>query len=79
MKVIEAPESDRISEICLVNKNILLTGDYNAMITQWKIQGDNLILISKKEKAHNDAITSIVKIGDGYIASGSWDKTIKIW
>ena len=57
----------------------MLTGDYNAMITQWKIQGDNLILISKKEKAHNGVITSIVKIGDGFISSGSWDKTIKIW
>ena len=35
----------------MLNENILLTGDYNKRIIQWKIEGDNLQLISKKENA----------------------------
>ena len=33
----------------MLNKNILLTGDCAKIIRQWKIEEDNLILISKKE------------------------------
>ncbi len=61
------------------NKNMLLTGDYNRVIRQWKIKDDNLILISSKEKAHDDRINVLLNLGNGYIASGSNDKTIKIW
>ena len=66
-----------ISGVCMLNQNMLLTGD-NA-IKQWRIEGDNLILISKKEKAHHDvrAIKILLNLGNGHIASGSFD--IKIW
>ena len=60
-------------------KNILFTGDKNGIIREWKIEGNNLILISIKENAHNDFIWSLINIGDGHIASGSDDKLIKIW
>ena len=63
----------------MLNENILLTGDDNRIIRQWKIEEDNLNLISIKENAHNDIIWSLIKIGDGHIASGSFDKSIKIW
>ena len=63
----------------MLNKNILITGDSNGAIRQWKIEGNNLILISQKENAHNDEIFSLINIGDGHIASGSSDKSIKIW
>ena len=58
---------------------MLLTGDYSEIIRQWKIEGDNLILISKKEKAHDSDINVLLNLGNGCIASGSNDKTIKIW
>ena len=71
--------SDWICGVCLLNENILLTGDDNEIIKQWKIEGDNLILISQKEKSHNDDISYLIKLGNGHIASASKDKTIKIW
>ena len=58
---------------------MLLTGDYSETIRQWKIEGDNLILISKKEKTHDKDINVLLNMGNGFIASGSDDKTIKIW
>ena len=33
---------------------MLITGDFKMIIRQWKIEGDNLIVISKKEQTHND-------------------------
>ena len=63
----------------MLNENILLKGDDNEIIKEWKIEGDNLILISQKEKVHNNVITYLIKIGNGHIASVSVDKTIKIW
>ena len=63
----------------MLNKNMLLTGDYSYTLRQWKIEEDNLILVSKKEKAHDNYINVLFNIGNGFIASGSDDKTIKIW
>ena len=65
--------------VCILNQNMLLTGDQSKIIRQWRIVDDNLILISKKEKVHDDVITDLLNLGNGYIASGSRDKTIKIW
>ena len=79
LKTIDVPNSNKIISVCMLNENILLTGDSNGAIRQWKIEGDNLILNSIKENAHNDIIFSIIKIGDGHIISGSRDKSIKIW
>ena len=58
---------------------MLLTGDLAKIIRQWRIEGDNLILISKKENTHDDYIMDLLNLGNGHIASCSWDKTIKIW
>ena len=63
----------------MLNKNMLLTGDYSYTLRQWKIEGDNLILVSKKEKAHDNSIYVLLNMGNGFIASGSSDYTIKIW
>ena len=63
----------------MLNKNMLLTGDQSYTLRQWKIEEDNLILVSKKEKAHDDNINVLLNIGNGFIASGADDKTIKIW
>ena len=58
---------------------MILTGDYNKRIIQWKIENDNLKLFSKKENAHNDEIYTILKLGNGLILSGSCDNSVKIW
>ena len=63
----------------MLNQNMLLTGDCKGNIRQWKIEVDNLILVSKKEKAHDSAITKLLNLGNGNFLSGSKDKTIKIW
>ena len=63
----------------MLNKNILFTGDNEGIIREWKIEEDNLILISKKENADNSCITTLLNIGNGHIASGSFSRSIKIW
>ena len=79
VKTIDVPGSGWICGICLLNQNMLLTGDWNEIIRQWRIEDDNLILISKKEKIHDGDINFLLNIGNGHIASASDDCTIKIW
>ena len=79
LRIINVPGASYIWGVCILNQNMLLTGDESKIIRQWRIEGDNLILISKKEKAHDDAIIDLLNLGNGHIASCSWDKTIKIW
>ena len=45
MREIEIPNSDWINGACILNKNILFTGDEKGIIREWKIEEDNLILI----------------------------------
>ena len=79
LRIINIPEAGCIYGVCILNQNMLLTGDYTNIIRQWRIEGDNLILISKKEKAHCDSIFGLLNLGNGHIASCSRDTTIKIW
>ena len=79
INVIDVTNSKKILGVCMINESALLTGDDNRAIRQWKIEGDNLILISIKENAHNDSIWSIIKTAEGHIISGSRDNSIKIW
>ena len=77
--MVHIPGSSWICGVCMLNKNMLLTGDWSKTLRQWKIEGDNLILVSKKEKAHDNNIYVLLNMGNGFIASGSGDKAIKIW
>ena len=79
IREIEVSNSGWINGACMLNENIILTGDEKSIIREWKIEGDNLMLISKKEKAHDDMILTLINMGNEYIASGSFDKLIKIW
>ena len=56
IREIEVSNSGWIHGPCILNKNILFTGDEKGIIMEWKIEEDNLILISKKENAHNNWI-----------------------
>ena len=47
-------------------------------IKQWKIEGDNLVLVSQKEKTLGADINVLMNLGDGHIVSGS-DDIINIW
>ena len=78
-RIIEVPGSSWICGICILNENMILTGDYAEIIRQWRIEGDNLILVSKKEKTHDTDINVLLNLGNGQIASGSDDHSIKIW
>ena len=57
---------------------MLLTGDNNKIIRQWRIEGDNLILISQKQNIHDKYINVLINMGDGHTVSSSDDYTIKI-
>jgi len=63
----------------MLNKNIILTGDSTRKIKQWRIDGDNLILISSKEEAHKNRIWALINLRDGHILSGSYDGEINLW
>ena len=63
----------------MLNKDMMLTGDDNERIIQWKIENDNLKLISIKENAHDDKILTLLNLGNGLILSGSYDESVKIW
>ena len=79
LRIINLPGAGWIYGVCMLNKNMLLTGDNAKIIRQWKIEDDNLILVSKKEKAHDDWINILLNLGNGHFASSSCDNTIKIW
>ena len=79
IRIINAPGSSYIVVSCILNKNIFLTADFNKNIKQWRIEGNNLKLISTKENAHDESIWSLIKLRDGHILSGSNNGEIKIW
>ena len=78
-KIIKVPESIWNLGICKINDNMILTGDRAKTLRQWKIEGNNLTLISKKENAHDGDINYLLNLKNGQIASGSDGGTIKIW
>ena len=79
IKTINVDNSSWIRVACMLNKDMILTGDVNKRIIQWKIENDNLKLISIKENAHDNEIITISKLGNGLILSGSDDHSVKIW
>ena len=79
VRTIDVPNSSWINMAYLLNKNMLITADNNKTLIQWKIEGDNLIFISKKEKAHDECIGIVFALGKGLIVSGDDGGTIKIW
>ena len=79
IRVIDSPGSSWITAICLLNENTILTGDNSGIIKQWKREGDNLILISKKEKTHSNYIFCLLNTGDNHVVSGSCDCKIRFW
>ena len=79
LRIINVSGASCIDGVCMLNQNMLLTGDWENIIRQWRIEGDNLILVSKKEKVYDSWITVFLNLGNVHIASCSSDLTIKIW
>ena len=78
-KAIQLENLGWILATCMLNKDTILTSDFNKNIIQWKFENDNLKLISKKENAHDNMIYTLSKLDNGLILSGSADCSIKIW
>ena len=78
-----------ISQFIMISKELLFIPGENKIsiinineykiIREWNIEGNTLELISIKENTHNDSIYTLLNIGNGFIASGSYDNSIKIW
>ena len=79
IRSIDSSGSGWIRVACLINNDMIITGDDNHKIIQWKIEGDNLRLISKKENAHDISIIIIKKLENGLIISGDSDGIVKVW
>jgi len=73
----EVEESGTHRCLYKLNDNILLIGK-DSDITQWRINGNNLTFVNKKEKAHQDAIREIIRFNN-FLISCSDDNSIKIW
>ena len=57
----------------MLNSYTLITSEKDKTLRQWKIERDNLNLISKKENTHNNNINVIFNLGNGNIVSGTSD------
>ena len=79
IRQIDIPNSGYIFAIYKLNYNIIIIGDKNGNLMKWRIEKDNIILISKKENAHNDHIFVILNLFNRNIITSSRDNTIKIW
>ena len=78
IRTINIPDSRGFNDICVLNKNMFLTCDDG--IKQWKIEGDNIILISEKKKAHGGCyLLTLLKFPDGHIISGDGHGLILFW
>ena len=79
VRSIDVPDSDWISSVIRFNKDQIVTADENKRIILWKIEGDNLRMITKNSTAHDGCIFSLTKLPNGTILSGGLDCSAKIW
>ena len=59
-------------------ENMFITGDSCGKIRQWKIEDDNIKIISIKN-VNEKPLLVLFKIGNGRILSSSSDNFIRIW
>ena len=76
---INVPDSDWISSVIRFTKDQIVTADENKRIILWKIEGDNLKMITKNSNAHDGCIFSLTKLPNGTILTGGLDCSAKIW
>ena len=79
IRTIDSSGSSWIKDACLINNDMIITGDDNHKIMQWKIEGNNLRLISKKDNAHDSSIRIIKKLENDLIIYGDSAGIVKVW
>ena len=79
IRQIDIPNTGYIYAICKLNSNIFIISDKNGNLMKWRIEKDDIILISKKENAHNDFLYVILNLFNRHIVTSSYDGIIKIW
>ena len=79
LKKIKVPESGNIYASCMLDKHNFIFGDQYSNIQHWRIEADNLKLISIKKNAHDNWIYTLLLLKDGHILSGDSEGEIKIW
>ena len=79
VRTIDVPNSDWISSVIRFNKEQIVTADENKRIILWKIEGDNLRMITKNDNAHDGCIFSLTRLPNGTILTGGLDCSAKIW
>ena len=79
IRTIDVPNSDWISSIVRYTKDQIVTVDENKRIILWKIDGDNLRLITKNDTAHDGCIFTLTRLPNGTLLTGGLDCAIKIW
>ena len=79
VRTIDVPNSDWISSVIRFNKEQIVTADENKRIILWKIEGDNLRMITKNDNAHDGCIFSLTRLPNGTILTGGLDCYAKIW
>jgi WD40 repeat protein len=71
-----------LSAMTKLKNGRVATGFSNGSISIWDINVDNAELkysIENSNCSHAKEISSFLLLENGYLSSGSWDKTIKIW
>ena len=80
VRKINVPGSSMIFCTCILDQNNVLTEDALYSIKQWRIEGDNLKLISVKKNVHNECWFTMKKLRVGLALSGSiGEHSICIW
>jgi hypothetical protein len=79
LRKIKVPDSGNIYASCMLNKYNFIFGDFKKNIQHWRIEDDNLKLISIKKTAHDGTIYALLLLRDGHILSGDSKGEIKIW
>ena len=81
IKKIFGPKTILSINICL--DNLILCSIYNEKgnncLVKYKYEEQNFKKVVEKENAHDSWIFSCVELNDGIIASGGFDKFIKLW
>jgi len=79
IRIIDCSDSRFIYDICILSDNVVLTGDEESNIKQWRILGDKLILISEKKDSDLNNVKSLLKISDEHIISCDNSGFLKYW
>ena len=79
IKVREFKINGNIKVFCKLTDDLLLSGDENGTIIQWKLHGINFNELCKREKAHNGSVEDIITLNNGAVVSVGLDCFVKVW